>query len=217
MAIVILKPDTKFNVGKIIGIGLNYAKHINEMSAKRTTNPVLFLKPSTAILNEGENIKLPSFSNEIHHEVEMALIIGKAGKSIRKKNWKSYVIGAAVALDLTLRDLQSIAKEKGLPWSVSKGFDGACPIGKFTPLSDIGDLNNLEIELYVNGKLKQRGNSNQMIFPPDELVSYISAIFTLEPGDIILTGTPSGVGSISSGDNIAASIEEIGKIDFKVI
>ena len=122
-----------------------------------------------------------------------------------------------MALDLTLRDHQSVAKQKGLPWCVSKGFDNACPIGSFIPLPDINNLNSLKIELFVNGKQRQSGNSNQMIFPPGELIAYISSIFTLEKGDIILTGTPSGVGPLSSGDDILGIIENIGEIQFKVM
>lgn len=216
MKTVILEPDTKYTVGKIVCVGQNYAKHIAEMSAARPSDPVLFLKPSTAILEEGEKINLPQFSKEIHHEVELALLVGNQGSSIKANEWKSIIVGAAVALDLTLRDLQSEAKKKGLPWSVSKGFDGACPIGSFVPLSNIDNINNLEIELYKNDKLKQTGNTGQMLFPPDQLVSYISKIFTLEPGDIILTGTPAGVGPIYSGDMIKAKISDIGEINFKV-
>ena len=128
-----------------------------------------------------------------------------------------YVAGAGIALDLTLRDHQSVAKKKGLPWCVSKGFDGACPIGSFIPLKDIKNIDELKIELYVNSKLRQSGNTNQMIFSPGKLIEYISSIFTLELGDIILTGTPSGVGPIQSGDEILGAIENIGEIAFKVI
>ena len=213
---IILEPDIKYNTGKIVCIGRNYIKHIEEMSAERTKTPVLFLKPSTAILNIGNKIVLPKYSKEVHHEVELALLIGKKAKSINREEWKNYIAGAAVALDLTLRDLQSQAKEKGLPWCISKGFDGACPIGNFKPLSKIGDIQNLKIELLINNELKQNGNTSQMIFPPDELIAYISTIFTLEPGDIILTGTPASVGPIHSNDIIIASIEKIGSIKFVV-
>lgn len=216
MTMIILNPNREVKVGKIVCVGLNYVKHIEEMSSKRSTEPVLFLKPSTSILQEGEKIILPSYSNEIHHEVEMALLIGKEAKNINKINWKTYVSGVSVALDLTLRDLQSDAKKRGHPWSVCKGFDGACPIGKFVPLSDVGDIGDLEIELYKNDELKQKGNTSQMIFPPKELLAYISRIFTLEEGDIILTGTPAGVGPIYSKDIIHAKIEKIGAINFEV-
>ena len=216
MAKIILKPDTEFKVGKIVCVGRNYDEHISEMSAERTSDPVLFLKPATALLNEGKPITLPSYSNEIHHEIELAFLIEKEAKSIKSDDWQKYVAGAGIALDLTLRDHQSVAKKKGLPWSVSKGFDGACPIGAFVPLKDIKNIDELKIELYVNSKLRQSGNTNQMIFSPGKLIEYISSIFTLEPGDIILTGTPSGVGPIQSGDDVRGVIENIGEIAFKV-
>ncbi len=216
MAKIILKPATEITVGKIVCVGRNYDKHISEMLAERPIDPVLFLKPSTTILNEGQPITLPSYSNEVHHEIELALLVKKEAKSIRSDEWKIYVAGAAIALDLTLRDHQSVAKKRGLPWSVSKGFDGACPIGSFVSLEIIENIEKLKIELYVNGKLRQSGNTNQMIFSPGKLLEYISSIFTLEPGDIILTGTPSGVGPIQSGDEVCGEIENIGQINFIV-
>ena len=216
MAKVILKPNTEFSVGKIVCVGRNYDEHIREMSAEKTSDPVLFLKPATSILNEGKPIVLPSYSNEVHHEIELAFLISQEAKSINSDNWEKIVAGAAIALDLTLRDYQSIAKKKGLPWSVSKGFDAACPIGSFVPLENIDNINELEIKLFVNDHLRQSGNTNQMIFPPGKLLEYISSIFTLEPGDIILTGTPSGVGPLQSGDKIKGVIENVGEINFKV-
>jgi len=216
MAKIILKPDTEFKAGKIVCVGRNYDEHIAEMSAERTSDPILFLKPSTAILNEGNNITLPIFSNEVHHEIELALLIGKEAKSIQSNEWTNYVAGAGIALDLTLRDHQSIAKKNGLPWCVSKGFDGACPIGSFFPLDTLSNLGELRIELFVNGELRQSGNTNQMIFPPGNLLEYITSIFTLETGDIVLTGTPSGVGPLQSGDRLQGVIENIGEINFNI-
>ena len=217
MAIVILKPNTEFSVGKIVCVGRNYAEHISEMSAEKPSDPVLFLKPSTAILNEGQQIKIPSFSHEVHHEIELALLISREAKSIKANNWNNYVGGSGIALDLTLRDHQAIAKKKGLPWSVSKGFDGACPIGSFVSLDLVNNIEELKIELYVNDELRQEGNTNQMIFSPGILLEYISSIFTLEAGDIILTGTPSGVGAIQTGDEIRGVIENLGEIFFTVV
>jgi 5-carboxymethyl-2-hydroxymuconate isomerase len=216
MKTIILRPRKEFRVGKIVCIGRNYDKHISEMSAERTSDPVLFLKPSTAILNEGNNITLPTFSNEVHHEIELALLIDKEAKSIKSENWRKYIAGAGIALDLTLRDHQSVAKKKGLPWCVSKGFDGACPISSFVSIDDIRNINKLKIELFVNDEIRQSGNTNQMIFPPGKLLEYITSIFTLEPGDIILTGTPSGVGPLKTGDQLKGVIENIGEIEFAV-
>lgn len=216
MAKITLKPDIEFSVGKIVCVGRNYDEHIKEMSATKTSDPVLFLKPATSILNEGNPIELPSYSSEIHHEIELALLIANEAKSIRPEEWKYYVAGVAIALDLTLRDHQTAAKKKGLPWSVSKGFDGACPIGSFVKLENIKNINDLNIELTINDKIRQSGNTNQMIFSPGKLLEYISSIFTLEKGDVILTGTPSGVGPLQSGDSIKGRIENIGEINFKV-
>jgi 5-carboxymethyl-2-hydroxymuconate isomerase len=216
MSIVTLKPDYKHQVRKIVCVGRNYVKHIDEMAAERTKQPILFLKPATSLLNEGSLIHLPHFSKEVHHEIELALLVGKNGKNISAKNWKNHIIGAGIALDLTLRDIQIIAKTKGLPWSICKGFDGACPISAFTPLSRIKDIKNLDLELYVNNSIMQKGNTSEMIFTVDVLVEYISKIFTLETGDIILTGTPSGVGPISSGDVLKAIISDVGEVEFCV-
>jgi 2-keto-4-pentenoate hydratase/2-oxohepta-3-ene-1,7-dioic acid hydratase in catechol pathway len=216
MAFVILHPDKIFPVPKIIGVGQNYKQHITEMGAAQNHPPVLFLKPPTAILNEGKPILLPVYSHSVHHEIELALLIGKTGKNIEAKDWSQYVTGAGIALDLTLRDLQRQAKDRGEPWSVSKGFDGSCPISKFTPLTRISNLNNLQIELEVNHQLRQKASTAEMIYPVEQLIAYISAYFTLEQGDIILTGTPAGVGNIISGDLLQARIGELGEIEFKV-
>jgi 2-keto-4-pentenoate hydratase/2-oxohepta-3-ene-1,7-dioic acid hydratase in catechol pathway len=217
MASVILLPDRRrYTVGKIIGVGQNYAQHAVEMGGSGKKPPVLFLKPSTSILAEGHSIKLPDYSKEVHHEVELALLIGKTGKDIAAGDWRQYLAGAGIALDLTLRDLQRLAKDHGEPWSVSKGFDGACPISVFTPMDRIKDLNNLRIELEVNHLLRQSGSTTEMIYPVDRLIAYISGYFTLEAGDIILTGTPAGVGKISSGDLLQARIEGLGEIKFEV-
>jgi 5-carboxymethyl-2-hydroxymuconate isomerase len=216
MTEILLKPDINFSVGKIVCVGQNYAKHIKEMSARKTKIPVLFLKPSTAIIKEGTPIILPPFSVEVHHEVELALLIGKLATKISRDTWYDYVAGAGIALDLTLRDLQREAKDGGLPWSVSKGFDGACPLSDFVSLTRITDLQNLNIKLDVNGETRQRGNTSEMIFSIPQLISYISNIFTLEPGDIVLTGTPSGVSPLNHGDALEASIDQVGTIKFTV-
>jgi 2-keto-4-pentenoate hydratase/2-oxohepta-3-ene-1,7-dioic acid hydratase in catechol pathway len=216
MTEILLKPDINYSVGKIVCVGQNYTKHIKEMSAQKTKTPVLFLKPSTAIIKEGTPIFLPEFSVEVHHEVELALLIGKLATKISSDDWLNYIAGAGIALDLTLRDLQREAKDGGLPWSVSKGFDGSCPLSDFVPISDIDNLQNLSIRLDVNGQTRQKGNTSEMIFSIPVLIAYISMIFTLEPGDIILTGTPSGVSPLTNGDVLEASIEKIGSIKFNV-
>jgi 5-carboxymethyl-2-hydroxymuconate isomerase len=216
MSIVKLLPDSKYVVSKIICVACNYTEHIAELNSIKSEEPILFLKPPSAILNEGEKIILPSYSKEIHHEVELALLVSKKAKSIKKEDWESYIIGAGIALDLTLRDLQRHAREKGNPWSIAKGFDGACPISNFKSIDQINDLQNLDLCLQINDNIKQTGNTKDMIFPIDYLVSYISTIFTLEAGDIILTGTPAGVSPIYKGDRLKATISEIGSVEFLV-
>ena len=216
MASVTLQPDQLFQVGKIICVGLNYSDHMKEMGNEKPEEPVLFLKPSTAILNEGNKIRIPVFSQEVHHEVELALLVGKTASKIRRTEWKTYIIGAGIAIDLTLRDIQQKARKKGLPWSVCKGFDGACPISSFKSIETIPNLQNLVLKLSVNGQVRQAGNTKAMIFSIDYLIEYISRIFTLETGDIIITGTPAGVSSIKPDDHIIAEISHIGSMAFQV-
>ncbi len=216
MATVLLRPERVYTVGKILCIGQNYLKHIKELASKQNQTPVLFLKPATAILTEGNPIRIPDYSKEVHHEIELALLVGKTAQRIAAADWKEYIVGAGIALDLTLRDLQTIAKERGLPWAIAKGYDGSCPISDFIPLHKIPDIQTLNIELRVNNILKQHGSTREMIFPVADLIAYMTKIFTLEPGDIILTGTPAGVGKINPGDYLVATISGIGSMTFAV-
>ena len=216
MSTVLLKPDKQIKVGKIVCIGQNYMRHIDELKSKITKTPLLFFKPATAILTEGNLINLPTISNEVHHETELALLLGKEAKNISKSSWKEYVAGVGLALDLTLRDIQREAKKNGLPWAVCKGFDSSCPISSFVSLDSISDIQNLSIELFVNNEKRQEGFTGDMIWPVDELLTYITTIFTLEPGDIVLTGTPDGVGEIHTGDHLHAKISNVAEIDFQV-
>lgn len=216
MSNVILNPDHSLSVGKIVCVGQNYAKHIKEMASRLPDAPVLFLKPSTAIIHENTPITLPEYSVEVHHEIELALLVTKLASHVPASDWMNYIGGAGIALDLTLRDIQRNAKERGLPWSVSKGFDGSCPLSHFVPLNDITDIQNLQIKLEVNGEIRQDGSTSEMIYKVDHLFSFISGIFTLEPGDIILTGTPAGVSKLNHGDQLDAKIEQIGSMRFNV-
>lgn len=160
---------------------------------------------------------MPKGASELHHEVELGLVISKTCKNISSSEAMNHIAGCTVALDMTDRDKQSELKNKGLPWSVAKGFDTSCPVGDFIPLSAIAkDLQGLDIWLKVNNELKQNGNTRDMIFSIPDLVSHISSVFTLEPGDLILTGTPSGVGPVTSGDVITAGIEGCADIEFSV-
>jgi 5-carboxymethyl-2-hydroxymuconate isomerase len=216
MSSVLLGADKEYKVGKILCVGQNYKRHIEELKSKKSKDPLIFMKPSTAILHQGEPIVLPEFSNDVHHETELAILIGKKGKNIQQGEWTNYVAGAGIALDLTLRDVQSEAKKNGHPWTICKGFDGSCPISNFMPLVDIADIQNLTIKLYVNDSLRQDGFTGDMIWSVDELMVYISKIFTLETGDVLLTGTPEGVGKLYSGDQLRAEIHGVGSMSYSV-
>jgi 2-keto-4-pentenoate hydratase/2-oxohepta-3-ene-1,7-dioic acid hydratase in catechol pathway len=216
MASVTLLHDNEFHVGKIVCVGINYSDHMKEMGNEKPLEPVLFLKPSTAILNEGQSIKMPVYSKEVHHEIELALLVGRTACNIQRNQWKEYIVGAGIAIDLTLRDIQREARKKGLPWSVSKGFDGSCPISSFKPIETITDIQNLSMTLSVNKEIRQQGNTGEMIFHVDHLIEYISKIFTLEIGDIIITGTPAGVSPLCRNDHVTAEISEIGTMAFRV-
>ncbi len=193
-------------VGKIVAVGRNYADHAREMGAEPPEEPILFLKPSTALLSEPAELALPSFSREIHHEVEMVLRVGLGGARLSAAEAALAIDGVAVGLDLTARDLQTAAKVKGHPWAVAKGFDGSAPLGNWSPVSDVGDLGNLSLGLRVDGTWRQKGNTRDMIHGVVALVRFISSRFTLEAGDLIFTGTPSGVGPLLPGQPVRAEL-----------
>jgi len=176
------------------------------MKAEVPTDPVLFLKPSTAIVHSGGNIVLPPFSKEMHHEVELVVAIGKEARRISPADAPGVIAGYGVGLDMTLRDVQAVAKQKGLPWAVAKGFDTSAPLSEFVPASTVGPDPVFEIECRVNGEVRQTTSTSAMIFDIPRLVSYISGVFTLEPGDLIYTGTPAGVGPVHPGDTIEARL-----------
>ncbi len=201
---------------KIICLGKNYAKHAKEMNSEVPKEPLIFLKPPSSLIGPNETIILPKKSKMVHHEVELAVIIGKRGKSIPRQEAMDHVLGYTILLDITARDLQEEAKKKGLPWSVSKGFDTFAPVGpRIVPNEDI-NLHNLEIGLKVNDEIRQKSNTSFMLFKIPEIIEYISSIMTLEEGDIIATGTPEGVGEIRDGDEIEAWIEGIGVLRERV-
>ncbi len=199
----------------------NYPAHAKEMGVEPKdlpANPDLFLKPKSSLIGPGKNIIFPPQAQQVDHEVELALIIGKKGKEIPEEESTDYIFGYTILLDMTARDIQALAKKKGRPWFVSKGFDTFSPIGPVIVTSDeIADPQNLDLELKVNGEVKQKGNTRDMIFDIEKIISYCSSITTLEPGDIIATGTPSGVGPIHKGDRIRATIESIGTLEIGVI
>lgn len=199
-------------VGKILCLGQNYAAHAREMKSDIPTTPIVFLKPSTAIIANGGSVVMPEISNEVHHEVELVVLIGKTAKDISTGNAMEYIDGYGVGLDMTMRDVQRIAKNQGQPWAVAKGFDTSAPLSEFVPRTAVPDPQSLNIRLTVNGKVRQNANTREMIFPVDAIVAYLSSIFTLEQGDLIFTGTPEGVGAVTHGDFLFAEIESVGSL-----
>ncbi len=185
---------------KIICIGRNYAEHAKEMKSELPTEPVFFMKPDTALLKE-EDFYLPDFTKELHHEIELVLKISKAGKHIEEQFAHKYYDEIGLGIDFTARDIQQKCKEKGLPWEKAKAFDNSAPIGKFIG-KDAFDLKNINFELRVNGVSKQIGNSSDLIFSFDKVISYVSQYITLKTGDLIFTGTPEGVGQVNIGDKL---------------
>ena len=206
----------ELTIGKILCIGRNYADHIRELGNETPSAPVIFSKPSTAVIGEGEEIVIPAYSRDCHHEAELAVLIGSRAKDLPPDQALGCVAGYGVAIDLTLRDVQSELKAKGLPWDIAKGFDTACPLSTFVPAAQIADPQDLRIRLTVNGQVRQDGTTDLMITPVAQLLSYLSGIFTLEPGDVVLTGTPAGVSAIVSGDQLLAEVTGIARLAVSV-
>ncbi len=198
---------------KIICIGRNYAKHIEELANERPENPVVFLKPDSAILPKKMPFFIPTFSNDIHYEVEVLVKINKVGKHIAPKFAHRYYDTIGLGIDFTARDVQAQCKEKGLPWEKAKAFDGSAIVGAFYPKEEF-NLNNLSFQLHKNDEVVQDGNTSNMLWKIDELISYVSQYFTLKKGDIIFTGTPAGVGKVTENDILTGVIE--GKQAFQI-
>lgn len=197
---------------KIICIGRNYVDHISELKNEKPEEPVIFLKPDTALLKEGD-FYLPDFSEDIHHEIEVVVKISKVGKYVDPKFAHKYYNEISVGIDFTARDLQQKLKEKGLPWEKAKAFDSSAVVGSFVSVADL-DVDNLGLELLKNGTSQQKGNTNQMLWKIDELIAYVSKYFTLKTGDLIFTGTPSGVSKVETNDVLQGFLA--GKQLFKV-
>ena len=193
---------------KIICVGRNYVEHIKELNNEAPKDPVLFLKPDTSILLKKQPFFIPEFSNEVHHEVEILVKINRIGKHIDRKFAHKYYGEIGLGIDFTARDLQSKLKEKGLPWEKSKAFDGAAVVGKFLSKNDFKNVDNINFRLEKNDKVQQTGNTSLMLWKIDTLIEYISKYFTLKIGDIIFTGTPSGVTKVNPNDILKGFIEE---------
>jgi 2-keto-4-pentenoate hydratase/2-oxohepta-3-ene-1,7-dioic acid hydratase in catechol pathway len=198
---------------KIICIGRNYVKHIEELDNERPKEPVVFMKPDSAVLLKNNPFIIPPFSNDIHYEVEILVKINRIGKFIDQKFAHKYYDEIGLGIDFTARDLQSKLKEKGLPWEKAKAFDGSAVIGKYVDKSTL-DLENIKFQLYQNDKLVQDGESSHMLWKIDELIAYVSQYFTLKIGDVIFTGTPAGVGQVQPNDELRGILE--GKEMFQI-
>ena len=201
---------------KIICIGWNYRPHLKELKGQLPEVPLVFLKPSTCIVHDGEDIVIPEGVTNVQYECELALVFGKGGKNISEEDAMSYVSHIAVFNDVTARDMQNECRKRGDAWSMSKGMDTFGPVSDYVPVEG-KDVSNLHLTLKVNGELKQDGYTSDMIFPPAKLISYVSKYMTIEEGDIMATGTPEGVGEIRAGDVVELEIEGICKLRNKVI
>jgi 2-keto-4-pentenoate hydratase/2-oxohepta-3-ene-1,7-dioic acid hydratase in catechol pathway len=193
---------------KIICIGRNYADHAKELKNEVPKEPVLFLKPETAVILKRHPFFIPDFSNDVHHELELVIRINKLGKHIEERFAHTYYNELTLGIDFTARDLQSKLKSKGLPWERAKAFDGSAMVGKFVNKQLYADLNNLNFRLEKNGKIVQNGNTREMLFSIDQIVAYASTYFTLKIGDLIFTGTPAGVGPVAANDVLEGFLED---------
>ena len=215
----ILKDDNRKNVpiGKLICLARTYKKHAEEMHTDVTDDPLLFLKPASSVIFNGESIIIPSMSQCLHHEVELGIVIGKKCKNVLQQDALDYVLGYLIALDITARDIQTAAKKNGWPWSIAKGFDTFAPISEVVLKEELPNPNNIDISLKINGEIRQSSNTNHMVYSVERIIEFISEIMTLEKGDLIMTGTPEGVGEIATDDILEAELGDICllKVDVK--
>ncbi|KAJ1646541.1 hypothetical protein LPJ64_001992 [Coemansia asiatica] len=205
---------------KIVAIGRNFSEHAKELGNTVPTSPFFFLKPTSSYVTSPGKIEIPQ-GCIVHHEVELGVVIGKTGRNISAASALDHVAGYALALDLTARNLQDEAKKKGLPWSAAKGFDTFTPVGQLIPAEQIPDPHSVRLWIEVAGQIKQNGTTDAMIFQIPQLIEHVSRIMTLEEGDLLLTGTPKGVGPVQPGENVVAGLEyqgkELSRIEFEAI
>ncbi len=201
---------------KIICVGWNYMSHAAEMDKALPEEPLIFLKPSTCIIGDGDEIRIPKGVTNVQHEVELALIFGRTGKDIPENEAMSYISGLAVFNDVTARDMQTSERAKGNPWDLCKGMDTFGPLSETVPADGI-DIGDLDMELTVNGEIRQKVNTGKMIFHPAKVIAYVSRYMTIETGDILATGTPDGISEINPGDIVCASISKIGSVTNRVV
>ncbi|UKM64369.1 fumarylacetoacetate hydrolase family protein [Flavobacteriaceae bacterium GSB9] len=203
---------------KILAIGKNYVANKDEISANKTGNQIIFSKPETSLVKNNQDVVYPSFTKQLNYEAELVIKIGKKGKNIPLSDAASYISEIAIGIDYTAKDVFNASRENKGPWDLGKGFDGAAPISNFLPISNFTDLSNINFNLSINGEKKQVGNTSLMIYNFNDIIAFVSQYMTLEPGDLIFTGTPaSGTGEIHKGDHLQASIEGELLLDFKMI
>ena len=200
----------QFDTARVFCIGRNYAEHAKEMNAPKPAEPVVFMKPATSLVPEGEPLVLPRGRGGVHHEMELVIALDREGRDIPVDRALDCVVGVTLGIDLTLRDLQSKLKQAGQPWELAKSFDGSAAIGRFTSWPAEFDFQNLEMRCTVNGVLRQQGNTRDMLFPVAEIISFLSRHWRLLPGDLIYTGTPAGVGPLVPGDTIMLEATGLG-------
>lgn len=201
---------------KIICVGRNYADHARELNNEVPTEPVIFLKPDSAILKDGKAFYLPEHLGEVHHELEIVLRVCKNGKHIHEKFASNYYDQIGLGIDFTARDLQNKLKSKGLPWELAKGFDGSAVLGNFVAKEQLGDLHALQLRLEINGSERQQGNTRDLLFPFEKIIAFVSQYFTLRQGDLIFTGTPAGVNAVQPGDRLQGYLNNQLLLDFEV-
>ena len=221
VSVPVVGSGERFPVHRIYCVGRNYEEHAKEMGFTGREPPFFFLKPADAIVvvNAGETGQLPypSLTANLHHEIELVVAIGKGGKNIAAADALSHIYGYAVGLDMTRRDLQNDMKKQGRPWSIGKGFDHSAPIGPITPAAQAGDVGKAGIWLQVNGVDRQRSNVAQLIWNIAETIEHLSAAWELQPGDLIYTGTPEGVGAVVTGDVLEGGVDGLGSIRLKLV
>jgi acylpyruvate hydrolase len=201
---------------KIIGIGRNYSDHARELNNEVPEEPIVFIKPDTALLRDNAPFYYPSFTKKVHYEVELVLRISREGKNIEEQFAYKYFDELGIGIDFTARDLQDVAKSKGLPWALAKGFNGSAPVSEFLPVASFPDLKDIFFNLKVNGIVKQEGNSGQMLHSFLKIISYVSGYMTLKKGDLLFTGTPAGVGEVHIGDVLQAYIGDRQMMHFEI-
>jgi len=204
-------------VGKAICVGRNYVDHAKEMGNQVPDEPMLFMKPSGAFVSLADDVRLPSFSEDVHHEVELAVLIGEALTNATAEQALAAIVACGVAIDLTARDVQAAAKKKGHPWEKAKAFDGACPLSSFVDIAAFPDLQDVDLSLTVNGDVRQHGNTCDMVFPTADLIAHASAYFSILPGDVVLTGTPAGVGPLLAGDVLLVELGPDHRFNTRVV